>query len=349
MTRGEDLQSYQISAAARAPDNEQLWIGTRGNGLFYMDPRFGNATHLPFGLLSPGAGALALAADGVWIAGLGGDPLGRDGLTFARADLQRWRWVQGGNLRPLRDARALDLAVRGDIAWVATTRGLVRINLENESDSRRWSATNGLPDDIALSVAATARGVWVGTRRGLVFLPDTSSRMSAGRGDVGATIASGIPVRSLAAMGDTLWAGTDAGLIAVVAGDSAARRPSSPDGRLRQRIVAVARTDSVVLVANERVVMLLAPSGALTTPINSAIAAPLQQITAIAADEKTIWVAGLGGVLVMLRESGVTRFLPVANDIPAEALDVLLEPDFAWIATRDGLLRLRRMADGTVR
>ena len=53
---------------------------------------------------------------------------------------------------------ALDLAVRGTVAWVATDRGLFRMDTQNPLGVRRWSLTNGLPDDRVLSVAAVAGG-----------------------------------------------------------------------------------------------------------------------------------------------------------------------------------------------
>jgi hypothetical protein len=72
-------------------------------------------------------------------------------------------------------------------------------------------------------------------------------------------------------------------------------------------------------------------------------------VLAVAADAHTIWVAGDRGVLVVSRASGVQRVLPVPSTIPAPALDVTLDADFAWIATRQGVVRLRRLPDGTVR
>jgi ligand-binding sensor domain-containing protein len=72
-------------------------------------------------------------------------------------------------------------------------------------------------------------------------------------------------------------------------------------------------------------------------------------VLAVAADSQTIWVAGERGVAVVSRASGVQRVLAVPSAIPAPALDVMLDADFAWIATRQGVVRLRRLPDGTVR
>ena len=48
------------------------------------------------------------------------------------------------------------------------------------------------------------------------------------------------------------------------------------------------------------------------------------------------------------RAGGNVRLLSVPADLPGEALDVALSRDFAWVATRNGVVRLRRFNDGTV-
>ncbi|MGI8842175.1 MAG: hypothetical protein ACR2HZ_00635 [Gemmatimonadaceae bacterium] len=348
MTRDDQLRSWPVTAVGTAPETEVVWLGTAGNGMYRVDPRFGDATHVPFGLLSSGAGALALAADGVWVASYATDRAGRGGLTFIRTDLQQWRWLEGGIDRPFAAVRALDLAVRGTTAWVATDRGLFRMDTQNPLGVRRWSLTNGLPDDRVLSVAAVAGGAWAGTARGLVFVSDQSGSASAGA--VGRTLLSGVAIRGLVASADTVWAATDAGLLAALAADTLPRRATTTDSRLRRPLVALARVDSILVVASQDEVVVTVSGRALTTPrLGRGQLTGVGRITAVSADEGTIWIAGENGVAVVTRSAGVQTVLRVPADIPGPALDVTLDPEFAWIATRAGVVRLRRLPDGTVR
>ncbi|HEU4563794.1 MAG TPA: hypothetical protein VFS05_04055 [Gemmatimonadaceae bacterium] len=349
LTRDEQLQSWPVTAGARAPDRNEVWLGTAGNGLYRVDPLFNRSEHYPFGLMDPGAGALAPAADGVWIAGLGLDRWGRGGLTFASSDLRRWRWVEGSMTRPLAGARAFALDVRGSVAWVATDRGLVRLDTRRESDSRVFTLADGLPDDRVLAVAATGAGAWVGTARGLAFVRDSLAR---GERPASGAIAQGTAVRTLLATGDTLWAGTDAGLLLVAPGDSLARRPAAlaREPRLGRPVLALARSDSEVVVATDAELVRLAyPSGRLLPRYAALSLASVGAVRAMAMDARTIWIVGAGGVLVVGRADGVTRFHAAPGEIPAEAYDVLLEPEAAWIATRVGVLRMRRLRDGFAR
>jgi hypothetical protein len=347
MTRDEQLRSWPVTAVGTAPETEQVWLGTGGNGIFRVDPRFGDAQHLPFGLIAEGAGAVAPAADGMWVASAGPGRSGRGGLTFVRTDLQQWRWIEGGIDQPFAATRALDLVVRGSIAWVATDRGLFRVDTRSTLGVRRWSLTNGLPDDRALAVASTGAGTWVGTPRGLAFIAETGSGSSAT--GVARTMLSGVGVRGLAASGDTVWAATDAGLLGALPSDTLPRRTIATDSRLRRPLVAVARVDSLVIAASADEVVALSRGRLLASPrLDRAALGGVGRIRAIAADGQTIWVAGEQGVAVVSRTSGVSRLLPIPTVVPGAALDVALDPDFAWIATPQGVVRLRRLPDGTV-
>lgn len=359
LTRDAQLRSWPISAAAKSPDRtSELWVGTAGNGLFRVDPAFNRAEQLPFGLLDRGAGALALAADGVWIASLGESVSSRGGLTFASDDLQRWRWLEGTQQLSLAGTRIFRLDVREGLAWAATDRGLVRLDTHasgppSAGDAVAWSATSGLPSDVVLSVAARPGGAWAGTSAGLVFVSDSASRRSARVGSVGPVLAAGAPVRALLATGDTLWVGTDLGLLLVPPGEqSAAVRPAAlaAEPRLGQRVTALATSDTEVVVATSAALLRFdRRTGRLLPSIDVGAFASAGGVRALAMDGGSVWAAGPSGVVVYARSSGATRFLGVPSDIPDEAFDVALGRDYAWVATRDGVVRLRRLRDGSVR
>ncbi|MGI9078791.1 MAG: hypothetical protein ACR2G6_15895 [Gemmatimonadaceae bacterium] len=351
LLRDAQLQAWPVSTGTKARGSSEVWVGTRGNGVYRVDPLFNRAEHFPFGLLDEGIGALAAAADGIWIAGLGTGSSARSGLSFGSTDLRRWRWVEGSLSRPFRGARAYDLSVRARSAWVATDRGVLRVETQNDNDVRVWSLGNGLPDDRALSLATTSDGAWVGTARGLVFITDSLGRRSAPRSAVSATIAIGTPVRALLLTGDTLWIGSDAGLLVMASGDSGPRRPAAAatEPRLRRPITALARSDSEVVVATADDLLRISTSGEIMSRYQAVSLSQLRGVTAVAIDTSTIWIAGRGGLLVITRSAGTPRFLAAPGEIPGEAYDVLLTRDYAWIATRNGLLRISRLRDGTPR
>lgn len=354
LTGDPGSRSWPVVAGAKTPDVSEVWLGTRGGGLYKVDPLFMRAEHFPFGLLERGAGAVAITPDGVWTAGLGApSPSGRSGLTHASGDLQQWRWLEGPITRPLAGARAYRMAVHGDAIWVATTRGAARLDARDDKLFRLWTLGSGLPADAALAVAATSTGAWVGTARGTVFITDGDSRAGAQRGAVSAAVAPGTATRALLLAGDTLWLGTDGGLLLLrgASPDSTPRRAAaaSREPALNRPIRALAASDSLVAIATDDALVLLdVRSGRLLPRYASLDPRVLRGVTAMAMDARSIWLAGFGGVLMIERSTGLARLLSAPGQMPGEAFDVQLDADFGWVATREGLLRLRRAPSGSV-
>lgn len=356
VTQDEQQRSWPISSGTIVPGRSEVFLGTVGNGLYRVDPDFMRGKQLPFGLLADGAGALALATDGVWVAptGLGSMTRPRGGLTFVRDDLQEWRWVEDDWNGTLAGARAFDLALRGGIAWIATDRGLARLDTRTRALSVPvWTLLSGLPADVVLSVVAREGGAWAGTERGLVWVSDTGRRVQATATRVGETIAAGVPVRALLAAGDTLWMGTEAGLLLLPPGG--ARQPvrstlQQEDARLGGPVRAIAASDSIVVLGLERdVARVNLRTGRLLPRLTGADVGVVGRVTSIAIDARTLWVGGPGGVVALDRASGVSRFLPVGADLASEPYDIVLQREWAWIGTRGGVLRLARKRDGLPR
>jgi ligand-binding sensor domain-containing protein len=334
LTRDDNVEQWQASAATLAPGRSEVWLGTRGNGLFRVDPTFNQAEHLPFGLLEPGVGAVALAADGVWSGGLG-SPVARAGLVFASDDLQRWRWVSGPPSRPLMGARVNALAIRDRSAWLATTRGLLRMSVDDDNDVSRWDIADGLPSDVATSVAPHTGGAWVGTTAGLA---------SVGRS--GQSVGPRVAVHDLALWTDTLWIASSAGVLALASPDSAPRRLAIDDARLSRAIMALARADTVLALATDAELIEIDLNARRVLAPRAANVSAVRRIERLAMDASTIWIAGEGGVLAIHRASGRSTLLPVGMSLPAAATSVALARNLAWIGTRDGLVRIRRRSDG---
>ena len=341
------LRPYQVIAGASSPDQlTEVWLGTAGDGLYKVDVTLQRTTPLRFGLIESGVGALALAADGVWSAGLGASRL-RSGLTFASNDLQHWRWIDGTISVPMLGLRSTSMSIRAQRAWIGTDRGVVRARIDGSEAMDMWTSMDGLPDDRVFAVTARENGAWVGTARGLVFITDTSDARSPRTRGVGVRLLANTAVHALLPIGDTLWMGTAAGLLAMHSGGTVAR-PLGDDPALRGPIVALAWSDTILLAATETAVLRLSPTGSAEPARIAALdVSKVGQVTRLAIDNRTIVMAGTDAV-VLLQRSGSGRVLRVPYDLPGPALDVAMSRDWLWIATPDGLVRFRRAADGSV-
>ncbi|HZO20330.1 MAG TPA: hypothetical protein VFB46_15165, partial [Gemmatimonadaceae bacterium] len=259
----------------------------------------------------------------------------RGGLVFASADLQRWRWVDGPPSRPFVGTRVNALSIRDRTAWVGTNRGLIRVRIEADDRIDRWDAMSGLPSDVVTSVAAGDSGAWVGTLAGLAWV-DRAVRVVTPR----------IVIRDILLWTDTLWIASNGGLLGMASSDSAPRRLTIGEGRLDRDIAAIARADSVLVVATGAELIEIDLLGRRVLPPRAASVAALQRITRVAMDARTIWLAGEGGVLVLDRASGRSTLLATGLALSAPATSVALGREVAWIGTLNGLVRVRRRSDG---
>jgi len=347
LTRDDaSLAAYPVIAGARSPDRTEVWLGTEGGGLFQVDPLFNRATPRPYGLAVSGAGALARAADGVWIAPASRALEPRLAVTFATQDLQQFRWLDDAMRRGFGGARATALDARGGTLWMGTTRGLYRVASAG-TGARAFTPMAGLPGDVVLSVLARGEGVWVGTAEGLAFLPTDSAE---GRGGRALLIeAPRAHMRGLLATGDTLWMASDAGVLLLPPGGDRAVIPAAAAAqpRLRQSARALAAADSLVFVALADAVLAFSRrDGAWTEPWPAVPWRAVGEIVTIAADARTIWAGGPFGVLAVDRATGGSRILRAGSDLPDAVTSVLLDGPFAWIGTLGGVVRVRRASDG---
>ncbi len=345
------LRNVQIISGAASPERaSDVWLGTAGDGLFRLDPAFMQSTPLPYGLMEPGVGALALAADGVWAAGLG-QSFDRGGLSFVARDLQRFRWIDGTIAAPLVGVRALSLVTRASRAWLGTDRGLVRVRLDGTQAMQSWGVLDGLPDARVLSVATRDDGVWAGTARGLVYVSDSNDTRNVRTRGLGVRLLDNMPVHALQFTGDTLWIGTEAGLMAIASPNGSVggvvSRPAASDPALRRAVRALAWSDTVLLAATDDAVLRLAPRGGVEpVRVDALDVRQVGRVTKVAIDERTMWLAGTDGVVIVSRRDGASRVLRVPGDVPGPVLDIAVDRDYLWLGTPQGLIRLRRRGDG---
>jgi ligand-binding sensor domain-containing protein len=297
-------------------------------------------------------GALAHGADGVWSAGPGSTRA--FALSFVHHDLQQFARRGHRGFANSAGMRVQQLVVRGLHAWLATDRGLWRLPLEGrDAPLSQWRVANGLPDEMVLAVLPRLEGAWVGTRRGLAFVPDAEP------GTVGAAVQrvgfEGEAVRALAMVGDRLFVGTPSGLFVRAARAVTATAQRVP-GVLARPVSALAWHDSVLLVVSERAAALypLTDAGQREGFGTDALVGRELALAEIGVplrahlDARSLWIAGTAGVLVWQRDqhTDVPRLMRVGAELPAPVTDLVVGDTWAWVGTREGVVRVRLAAEG---
>ncbi len=328
------LRTHEFTAAAATPDRPEIFFGTNGLGLVRVDKQTGEWEVLTYGLLAPGVGAVTPAPDGIWAAA-NARP-GRDvrrGLTWVARDLAATRASEGAGAAAaalgFTFLNARRLISTGDALWLATEQGVFRIQPATLR-AHVWD----IPD--ATCLAATSRGVWVGTLRGLSLISGVAEPAQ----DVGPR---GVAVTSLLAVGDTLWVGTTAGLGQVLPGTDVlatvpglAERPS-----LRVTVYAIGRLEDTMVMATERELVWRDPSTAAgtwnTTPLPLSLGVP----TAFAVHDEALWIGGTRGLAQVDIGSALFQVHGVPFEVPAAVRDLAGDRDYLWAATDSGLMRIQ--------
>src|SRR5205085_1552388 len=135
------------------------------------------------------------------------------------------------------------LLVTERAVWAATDDGLLRTPRRGGRPVQ-VQVRDGLPSNQVFALAAAPSGVYVGTLGGLAVVSDT------GRNVIVSARVRGPAVLALASRDDdTVWAGTDAGVVGFLLplGDSAVVVQGTPS--LRDRVVAIALKGDTVLAA----------------------------------------------------------------------------------------------------
>ncbi len=326
------LRSYQFTAAARTPEDNDLFLGTNGMGLVRIDPTMGQWESLGYSLLAAGADALAPGADGVWAVSATD---GRSGLTWLPDDLSSTTVLEPPPGNGFGSAAVRRALLAGRALWLATTAGVFRVDVAS-GRTRRFTLGDGLPSEDVRALAPAPDGVWVGTTRGLAVITT---------GDAVVRLDNlALPVLSLLAVHETLWVGTAGGLRVLPPG---AREPVAPpavlsEPGLRNPIVALARTgDTLVAVLEDQVAWRDPGTDRWTLERPRS---PLGRISAAAGDAGGVWLGGAVGLAWWRIAGREFRALSIPGDLPGPVRDVVVAAPWVWVATDSGVVRLRRDA-----
>jgi hypothetical protein len=321
----------RFSAAARSADNLGWYLGTSGVGLLYMPDGAGLPERLPFGLRSPVVGAVFPWPDGVWAAG-DRTAQSETALTFVDRELKVFRSLQGPPATGLPFAAVRRLVGQGSALWAATDRGLARVATE---DGRvdLLDESRGLPDSRVYAVVSRQGRVTVGTRRGLVRVNDSLRIERLAPRFVE-------PVLAVFPAGDSVWVGTQRGLLLALPGQQDVVRPSGLAAASMQAPVVALSSLADTVVALTRDQMLWRDPRTQAWTLGPNLSALLGVLVAFAPDGPGFWVAGDRGVGFARLSTPPIRPLR-DGDLPGTSNDLAVDRDYLWVASDAGLVRFR--------
>ena len=325
------LNVARFTAAARSFDNLGWYLGTSGVGLLYMPDGAAIPERLPFGLRSPVAGAVFGWPDGVWVA-TDRTPTAEPALTFVARDLKGFRSLQGLPAAGLPFNQVRKLAGQGSALWAATDRGVTRI-ATNDGRVDLIDEARGLPDGVVYAVVSRQGRITVGTRRGVARVDDSLRIMRVAPRFVD-------PVIAVFPAGDSVWVGTQRGLLLALPGQEDVVRPAAlASPALQAPVVALGSLGDTIVALTRDQFLWRDPRTQVWT-LGPNLSGLLGGLVGFAADGPGFWVAGERGVAFARLTTPAVHPLR-EGDLPGQSNDLAVDGEFLWVATDAGLVRFR--------
>jgi hypothetical protein len=325
------LRNVRYTAAARAFDNRGWYLGTSGVGALYLPDGAPLPQRLSFGLPSERVGAVFSWPGGVWAA-TDRTAVTDAALTFVATDLAQFTSFPGSSALGTPFNQVRELAGQGRSVWAATDLGVARLE-PADSTVRIVDQRRGLPDSRTYSIVSRGGRIVVGTAHGVARVGDslTVERVAPGYSDA---------VYTVFPAGDSVWAGTPAGLLLALPDQQNLVRPrglSSPS--VQRGVVDLAPlADTLVALTRDELLWRNPRTGEWTLGPN--LSGVLGRLRRFVADGAGFWVAGDRGVGFARLDTPPLRPLR-EGDLPASANDLAVDEEFLWIGTDAGLVRFR--------
>jgi ligand-binding sensor domain-containing protein len=325
------LNQARFTAAARSVDNLGWYIGTWGVGLLYLPDGAALPDRLSYGLRSPVVGAVFGWPGGVWAATDRTTQTDAT-LTFVDSALDAFRTLEGLPASGLPFTQVRKLAGQGTALWAATDQGLARI-ATGDGRVELLDEARGLPDGRVYAVVSRRGRITAGTGHGLVRVTDSLriERLAPRFADA---------VLAVFPTGDSVWVGTQRGLLLALPGQPDVVRPAAlASPSLQAPVVALGSLgDTVVALTRDEMLWRDPGTGAWTLGPN--LSGLLGGLVAFTADGPGFWVAGDRGVAFARLTTPPIRPLR-EGDLPGNSNDLAVDREYLWVATDGGLVRFR--------
>lgn len=334
------LRNVRYTSAARAEAFTGLgwYLGTSGAGLIYFAEGAGIPEPLTFGLPSDAVDAVFAGLDGVWAVTertTTSDPA----VTFVGDALGSFHWLQGPGATGLPFQRARRIVGQGSALWIATESGVVRLEPKSQ-DVERFDEGRGLPDGRVLDVAQQRGRVVAGTAHGLAEWTDSLGFRRLAPEFTDAAL-------SVLPMGDSTWVGTRLGLFVAVAGERDLLQPEALRASLTLQapVLDLAwRGDTLVMLTDARLLWRDPATGRFTA--GPQLGNALGRLHTIVNGSRGMFVAGEQGIGFAQLNTPLLRPVLVPGELPGQVTDIAVDERYLWIATLNGLVRLRRELAG---
>lgn len=330
---GPHHQFYAISAVAKEPVAQEIWVGTWGNGLYHYGANDWQGQQI---LMGPGVDDVrALARDGstIWFGGYQTSPEQTGAVTSYQPSSNTWSYSQAWWNVGLESALVSNIVADSQFVWFATDAGLARYE-KKKQDWRTFASTDGLPASEITCLAYGQGKVWIGTSAGLASMVASATR-ATWEEDL-----KSLTITALAEDGKAVIAASPNGLFLKPDPATPWKTWRSDDGVLDFNVLAIHAESAGVWVASERGLEFYnraanAWERHLEVPFSASV-----QVFAMASDKTNLWIGTAFGALQFDKAKKLWRTYTTADGLPDNQVQaLLLDGKYVWFGTAKGAAR----------
>jgi len=330
---GPHHQYYPISAIAKEPVGQDLWVGTWGAGIYFFGLGDWRGQQIRMGPGVDDIRAIAKDSTTIWFGGYRASVDRVAAITAYQPESNRWEYFEAWKDIGLENAEVVAIAADSQYVWFATDRDLARFE-KRTRDWRTFTSMDGLPNDRLTALVMTQGKLWIGSTAGLASMLPASSR--ADREDALKTI----PIYHLAADSAALIAASTNGLYLKSKPDSYWLPWRSEDGVLDFNVLYILPESAGVWVASQRGLEFYNHAARAWERHLEAPFFPRADVYSMASDRQNLWIGSDKGALQYDKARKLWRTYTTIDGLPDNRVQaLLLDGRYIWFGTAKGAAR----------
>jgi ligand-binding sensor domain-containing protein len=319
---------------AREPVLANLWVGTRGNGLFRFNLLTRQGVSLPFGLAEANVMAVSRDGDSYWFGGVSRSANRNAGITRWTRSTGTWSHSYPSLADGLGDADVTCIESDRREIWFGTGRGIACYDKTRNS----WK-TLPIPGSPGInritSLLSTGDTLWIGTSAGLKRLLKSANVIEA----VTEPNVDRLGINCLLGLDSTVWVATDRGLYLLSRGRRGSSILSEQTGALDGRVLAVDSDGDGLWCLTPRGLVVYRPApNEFARFLLPHYLPPSGGFTCLAVGGPYVWIGSAAGAIRFDKKMKRWKVYSVREGL-ADGLvqDVFLDGDYVWFGTPRGV------------
>jgi len=336
------LQQFPVSFAYQE-DNDNVWLAAWGLGLALGNSVTGQMRFLNYGLDEKSVKSIYIDGQTLYLGGVGFGSPAKGVTKFNRQDNSWEYWEPISNF----NFYSADVnAITGDslYVWLGTKSGLVRYS-KKEKQFRTYTRSWGLWENEIAALKSDGKRLWVGTTRGLNVMEPGSDTLIK----VEFPGLNRIEVRTIEIDSSLVWVGTDQGVFKLDLKEKTREKFVDPYGVVNTRVNCIVKSGDQLWFASRLGILRYDTKQNQYKVYSLGVDIPGGEVLQIAVHPYAVWAATTGGAAKLDRSTNLwhlyTEFDGILNNYVET---VVLEKDYVWFGTPEGLTRFHWYVPGRV-